>query len=164
MKHLLCLLGVGIIILSCKNDAKIESTDKNSRPNIVLLIGDDQGYPYFGFMGADYVYTPNMDKLAKSGTVFTQGYVPDNHCRPSLQTLMTSTLPTDHNKQVEEMLTNELAKMKFENDLARKTYEKEYRHHAMKHFRTLPKILSDLGYKSFQGGKMVGIQLPERGF
>ena len=52
-------------------------------PNIVLIIGDDQGAPYFGFMGADYVQTPNMDTLAKSGTLFINGYVPDNHCRPS---------------------------------------------------------------------------------
>ena len=58
-------------------------------PNIVLIIGDDHGYPYFGFMGAGYVQTPNMGELASSGTVFINGYVPDNHCRPSLATLIT---------------------------------------------------------------------------
>ena len=34
-----------------------------SHPNIILLIGDDQGYPYLGFMGADYIHTPNMDLI-----------------------------------------------------------------------------------------------------
>ena len=73
-------------------------------PNIVLLIGDDHGYPYFGFMGSEYVKTPNMDKLASSGTVFRNGYVPDNHCRPSLATLVTGILPINHRMEVEKMI------------------------------------------------------------
>ena len=64
-----------------------QSTSKITElPNIIMLIGDDQGYPYFGFMGADYIHTPHMDELAESGVLFTNGYVSDNHCRPSLQT------------------------------------------------------------------------------
>ena len=39
-------------------------------PNIVLLIGDDHGYPYFGFMGDDNVETPSMDALAAGGVTF----------------------------------------------------------------------------------------------
>ena len=39
---------------------------KSDLPNIILIIGDDHGYPYSGFMGADYVKTPNMDQLASS--------------------------------------------------------------------------------------------------
>ncbi|SVE04195.1 uncharacterized protein METZ01_LOCUS457049, partial [marine metagenome] len=46
-------------------------------PNIILIIGDDHGYPYFGFMGSDDVITPNMDTLANSGVLFTDGYVPE---------------------------------------------------------------------------------------
>ena len=50
-------LMVLLLIVSCEKypDTKL--------PNIVLIIGDDHGYPYFGFMGADYVKTPNMDHL-----------------------------------------------------------------------------------------------------
>ena len=33
-------------------------------PNVLLLIGDDHGYPYFGFMGDENVVTPSMDALA----------------------------------------------------------------------------------------------------
>jgi arylsulfatase A-like enzyme len=134
-------------IISCKNKPKA-STQKTKihteKPNIILLVGDDQGYPYFGFMGATYVQTPNMDKLAASGTLFTEGYVPQNHCRPSLQTLMTGTLPTDYNQRVEQLI-----KQKQIPDSA----EVDFKHHAMKYFTTLPKILSNYGYKSFQGGK-----------
>ena len=84
-------LLVLLLIVSCVKypDTKL--------PNIVLIIGDDHGYPYFGFMGADYVKTPNMDALASSGVLFKNGYVPDNHCRPSLATLVTGVLPVDYN-------------------------------------------------------------------
>ena len=40
------------------------SQTKINIPNIILIIGDDHGYPYFGFMGSEIVSTPNMDALA----------------------------------------------------------------------------------------------------
>ena len=87
-----------ILFFSCENNSK------SDLPNIILIIGDDHGYPYFGFMGADYVKTPNMDQLASSGTLFKNGYVPDNHCRPSLATLVTGMLPIKYNREVEQMI------------------------------------------------------------
>ena len=124
-------------------------------PNIVLILGDDQGYPYFGFMGADYVYTPNMDELAESGTLFTQGYVPQNHCRPSLQTLMTGTLPSDYETEVKELM---------EAKSVSPLNEKDFRHNAMQYFETLPRILSQYGYTSFQGGKWWEYSFSNGGF
>ena len=124
-------------------------------PNIVLILGDDQGYPYFGFMGADYVYTPNMDELAESGTLFTQGYVPQNHCRPSLQTLMTGTLPSDYETEVKELM---------EAKSISPLNEKGFRHNAMQYFETLPRILSQYGYTSFQGGKWWEYSFSNGGF
>jgi arylsulfatase B len=52
------------------------------RPNIVLIIGDDQGYPDSGFMGSPLVKTPNLDRLADEGTVFTTVYNTSSLCRP----------------------------------------------------------------------------------
>ena len=63
------LILFGLFFLGCRPKPKANA----DRPNIILLIGDDQGYPYFGFMGADYVHTPNMDALAASGTLFATG-------------------------------------------------------------------------------------------
>lgn len=142
MKNFLSIIFTIILVTACNQDKTQEN--KKELPNIILLVGDDQGYPYFGFMGADYVQTPNMDKLAASGTLFTNGYVPQNHCRPSLQTLMTGTLPIEYNIQVDELIKE-------------KSIQKDsivsFKHHAMKYFNTLPRILSKQGYKSFQGGK-----------
>ena len=149
---LLCLL-----IASCKNDVKEKgvASSTSEKPNIILLVGDDQGYPYFGFMGADYVQTPNMDKLAASGTLFTEGYVPQNHCRPSLQTLMTGTLPINYEQSVDELV---MEKKIPEDSIV------GFKHHAMKYFETLPRILAKEGYKSFQGGKWWEFNYQNGGF
>lgn len=147
------LISLSGLIACQQPSSKAEEEKIVELPNIILLVGDDQGYPYFGFMGADYVQTPNMDTLASSGTLFTNGYVPDNHCRPSLQTLMTSTLPIDYNKEVTTLLQKELSNKRFQSEEQQKKWESEFRFHAMQYFETLPKILAKKGYISFQGGK-----------
>ncbi|MEM9686640.1 MAG: sulfatase-like hydrolase/transferase [Bacteroidota bacterium] len=150
-------------VFSCKNKPNAtENSTVEKLPNIVLLIGDDQGYPYFGFMGADYVYTPNMDALAESGTVFTNGYVPENHCRPSLQTLMTGTLPIDYENEVLRLLATE--KNKNMPEAEGEKWERNFRFHAMKYFETLPKFLAKKGVISFQGGKWWEFNYENGGF
>ena len=52
-------------------------------------------------MGSEIVKTPNMDSLANSGILFENGYVPENHCRPALQSLVNGILPNDYNKKIE---------------------------------------------------------------
>ena len=63
------------------------------RPNVVMIIPDDQTYSDFGFMGNDLVQTPHLDKLASQSTVFVNGYVPTSVCSPSLATLLTGLYP-----------------------------------------------------------------------
>ncbi|RNC88324.1 MAG: hypothetical protein ED556_03830 [Winogradskyella sp.] len=156
MRSILFIL-VCLSIVGCKKEVKQEEKQRTEieKPNIILLVGDDQGYPYFGFMGADYVQTPNMDKLAASGTLFTEGYVPQNHCRPSLQTLMTGTLPINHEQAVEQLIKD---KQIPEDSVV------GFKHHAMRHFETLPRILAKHGYKSFQGGKWWEFNYQNGGF
>ena len=59
------------------------------KPNIILLFADDAGYADFGFQGSKDLKTPNLDKLAKSGVIFNQGYVTDAVCGPSRAGLLT---------------------------------------------------------------------------
>ncbi len=152
MKTRFATLTIIAILISCQ-PPNTEEEAYSQLPNIVLIVGDDQGYPYFGFMGADYVETPNMDELAASGIVFTDGYVPDNHCRPSLQTLMTSTLPIQYKKDAENIRKTERLKQQGLDEEEMAKWESDFQFHAMKYFNTLPKILADYGYSSFQGGK-----------
>jgi uncharacterized sulfatase len=65
-------------------------------PNMLMIIGDDQGWTDYGFMGSPVVRTPHLDKLAAQGLTFRRGYVPSSLCRPSLATMVTGLFPHQH--------------------------------------------------------------------
>ncbi len=59
------------------------------KPNIVLIYADDMGWGDVGYHGFKDVLTPNIDKLARTGVHFTQGYVTASVCGPSRCGLMS---------------------------------------------------------------------------
>jgi arylsulfatase A-like enzyme len=64
------------------------------RPNILVVITDDQGYADVGYHGFDSnVKTPNLDALANNGVRFSSGYVAHPFCGPSRAALMTGRYP-----------------------------------------------------------------------
>ena len=67
-----------------------------SKPNVVLLISDDDDYEHFGFMGSKIAQTPTLDKLAAAGTLFTTAHCPAPLCRPSLASMLSGRLPHQH--------------------------------------------------------------------
>ncbi len=58
------------------------------RPNILLILTDDQGYGDLGIHGNDKIRTPNIDRLAREGVQFTQFHV-SPVCSPTRSSLMT---------------------------------------------------------------------------
>ncbi|VGO12994.1 Arylsulfatase [Pontiella desulfatans] len=63
-----------------------------AKPNVIVLLADDLGYADVGFQNYEAsadVYTPNIDKLAQSGIIFKNGYVPVATCGPSRGSLLT---------------------------------------------------------------------------
>ena len=63
------------------------------QPNIVFLLIDDLGYADCGFNGGQQIKTPNIDRLAKSGTIIDSHYV-QPVCSPTRSTLLTGRYPT----------------------------------------------------------------------
>ena len=59
------------------------------KPNIIVLLADDAGYADFGFMGSMDLKTPNIDKLAANGVIFTDAHVSATVCGPSRAGIMT---------------------------------------------------------------------------
>src|SRR6266511_2169261 len=59
------------------------------RPNVVVLLADDLGWGDVGFNGRTDWPTPNLDRLAKEGTVFRRWYTAAVVCAPSRAALMT---------------------------------------------------------------------------
>jgi hypothetical protein len=61
----------------------VEKTEMQDRPNIIMILSDDIGYGDFGCYGATKTKTPNVDKLAASGILFTSAYAPAATCTPT---------------------------------------------------------------------------------
>ncbi|MEQ2005320.1 MAG: sulfatase-like hydrolase/transferase [Limisphaerales bacterium] len=59
------------------------------RPNILLIVSDDQGYADAGFQGSRDIVTPHLDRLAARGIRFSNGYVTHSFCSPSRAGLLT---------------------------------------------------------------------------
>jgi len=60
-----------------------------SRPNVVLIMSDDMGYSDLPKFGKSEIPTPNIDRLAKEGTLFTDAYVTAPICVASRMGLLT---------------------------------------------------------------------------
>lgn len=85
------LLLVTIAITSCNTKQKANPEENNTKPNILLIVVDDQGYADFSpFENHDTsVSTPNISLLGKTGTVFKQAYVTAPVCSPSRAGILT---------------------------------------------------------------------------
>ena len=59
------------------------------RPNIIFILADDMGYGDLACYGNRYIQTPNIDRLAATGTSFTQAYAGSGISSPSRCSLMT---------------------------------------------------------------------------
>lgn len=77
-------------MLSC--DVTIRN-ERQGRPNIMLIFVDDLGYNDVSYNGATDIKTPNIDRIAEEGVVFSNGYVAHPFCGPSRAGLMTGRYP-----------------------------------------------------------------------
>ncbi len=66
------------------------------RPNIVFIFIDDMGWRDVGFMGSQYYETPNIDKLAGNGMVFTNAYSNAPNCAPARACLFSGQYGPRH--------------------------------------------------------------------
>ncbi|WP_372774757.1 sulfatase [Mangrovibacterium sp.] len=67
--------------------------ETNTKPNLVIIFTDDQGYGDLSCFGAEHVFTPNIDKMAEEGARLTSFYVAAPLCTPSRAALMTGCYP-----------------------------------------------------------------------
>ena len=65
------------------------------KPNIVYILADDLGYGDLSILGQKRFNTPNLDRMAREGMIFTQHYAGCTVCAPSRSSLMTG-LHTGH--------------------------------------------------------------------
>jgi choline-sulfatase len=71
------------------------SCARHKKPNILLIITDQQHAKMMSCAGSRYVDTPAMDRLASRGTRFDRAYCTDPVCVPSRFSLMTGRMPSE---------------------------------------------------------------------
>ena len=65
------------------------------RPNILLITSDQQHWNTLGCLNPE-IRTPNLDRLAEQGTLFTRAYCPNPTCTPTRASIITGKYPSQH--------------------------------------------------------------------
>lgn len=68
----------------------------NVRPNVLIVMSDEQRWDSLGFAGNPAAHTPNLDALSEHSTVFDGCYTPFPLCCPSRASLWTGRMPRHH--------------------------------------------------------------------
>lgn len=66
------------------------------QPNFIFILTDDQQYGLMGCTGNNIVQTPNLDKLASEGVLFTNAHITSAICTPSRASILTSQFERKH--------------------------------------------------------------------
>lgn len=95
-RNFLKTIGIGIAALTMPRRS-LASDAAKEKPNIILIVADDLGYGDLGCYGQKKIQTPNIDRLAEEGTLFTQAYAGSTVSAPSRCSLMTG-MHNGHNR------------------------------------------------------------------
>jgi arylsulfatase A-like enzyme len=94
------LLIIGLLPVGCSR-APTQTGEPKAQPerraaNILFILTDDQAPHTVGFEGNQVIRTPNLDRMASEGMVFSRAYVPIPQCAPSRAALLTGLYPHVH--------------------------------------------------------------------
>jgi arylsulfatase A-like enzyme len=112
------------------------------RPNVLIIMTDNQSPSLLGIYGNSEIKTPNIDRLAAEGIRFTNAYSVNGVCSPTRATLLTGLLPSQHG--VHNALPD---RDMLGGKLMPETWS------AIQEFRSLPQTLAEAGYATGLVGK-----------
>jgi N-acetylglucosamine-6-sulfatase len=69
---------------------------KTKRPNIIFILSDDHRWDYLSCLGHPFLKTPNMDRLAREGMLFSNAFVTTSLCSPSRASFLTGQYAHTH--------------------------------------------------------------------
>ena len=109
------------------------------KPNIILIMSDNQQAATLGCYGNTEVHTPNLDAMAEQGLRFDRAFCPNAFCSPCRASVLTGTIPSAHGVH------------SWIDDRNMETWPKGW--HALEGQKTLPQALKKLGYRTGLFGK-----------
>lgn len=96
-KVLIRVILITLPVLGFKSGTTIPEYLREKKPNIIFILVDDMGFGDMGIAGHPYIATPNIDRLAREGVLFTQFYVNATVCAPSRVAFITGQFPARNN-------------------------------------------------------------------
>lgn len=151
MSDLLKQLIAIILILTGGCQLPHKDQAPQSRPNILFILADDLGYNDISCMGSTFYETPNIDRIAKQGMTFMNGYAACQVCSPSRASIMTGKNPARHG------ITDWIGAPSGPSWRTYKRYTKllppEYNMHLDHNDVTIAEVFKDNGYRTFFAGK-----------
>jgi len=91
-----CLVVFSACLAACAAVLEAGQRQATRPPNIVFIFADDLGWKDVGYQGTDFYETPNIDRLARAGMVFTQAYAGAANCAPSRAVLLSGQYTPRH--------------------------------------------------------------------
>ena len=154
-------LGAASFVMPERAYCAPQSSPKR-KPNFVFILIDDMGFKDLGFMGSRYYETPDIDKLAGEGVVFTNAYSNAPNCAPTRACLMSGQYTPRHG--IYTVGTSERGQSKL-----RKLIPTQNKTELDSKVVTIPQALKSAGYTSACIGKWhLGDKAPcrpvDRGF
>ena len=95
-RSFLCKTTAGLGACTLASSLYHSCSKANKRPNIIFLLTDDQRWDAMGAMGNKIIKTPNMDRLAREGTLFTNAFVTTAICCTSRASIFTGQWARRH--------------------------------------------------------------------
>ncbi len=118
----LSLLALGVFLFSCQ-------PEKAKRPNILFIMSDDHAYQAISAYDSTLIQTPNIDRIANDGMLFTNACVTNSICAPSRAVILTGK-HSHLNGKIDNNFPFDTTQM------------------------TFPQLLQDAGYQTAMFGKL----------
>ncbi|MEN8116793.1 MAG: sulfatase [Bacteroidota bacterium] len=148
MKLLIYIIFAGFVFLlnSCQT-----KPEKKQKPNILFILVDDYGYTDCGVMGSKYYETPNVDRIAREGMIFTDGYATCQVCSPSRASIMSGKFPARHG--ITDWIGAKTGEDWSKIGRATQLLPPEYVQTLPHKYVTMPEAMKEAGYRTFFAGK-----------
>ncbi len=143
-------IAIAISALACAGVVEAaEAAPK--RDNVIVILVDDFGWNDLGCMGSEYYETPNIDKLAQQGMLFTNGYAACQVSSPSRASILTGKYTTGHG--VTNFLGAPTGEAWRKKGRFTKMVPPQYAAHLPHEDSTIAEYMRECGYKTFFSGK-----------
>ena len=123
------------------------------RPNVVLILSDDQSWTDYSFMGHEVIETPAIDQFVKESLTYTRGYVTSPLCRPSLASIFSGLHTPVHGITGNDLLKKRGAKEKWGRNEEEGAALHEQIYAGFEQHDGIAQLLKEAGYLTLQTGK-----------